>query len=64
MGDELQKIKKEHLFDNEIHGIIESVDKIIILKWKTKFQFNLKCKSKFYIGRNYLCTYLNSIDCQ
>ena len=32
MGDELQKIKKEHLFDNEIHGIIESVDKIIIQK--------------------------------
>ena len=35
-----------------------------LLKWKTKFQLYLKCKSKFYIGRNYLCTYLNSIDCQ
>ena len=31
MGDELQKIKKEHLFGNKIHGIIESVDKIIKL---------------------------------
>ena len=31
VGDELQKIKKEHLFGNKIHGIIESVDKIIKL---------------------------------
>ena len=31
MGDELQKTK-EHLFCNAIHGIIESVDKMIIQK--------------------------------
>ena len=28
MGDELQKNRKEHLFCNAIHGIIESVDKV------------------------------------
>ena len=32
MGDELQKNEKEHLFYNKVHGIIESVDKIIIQK--------------------------------
>ena len=28
MGDELQKNRKERLFSNAIHGIIETVDKI------------------------------------
>ena len=28
VGDELHKNKKEHLFDNEFHGIIESVEKV------------------------------------
>lgn len=27
VGDELRKIKREHLFNNAIHGIIESVEK-------------------------------------
>ena len=31
VGDELQKTK-EHLFCNAIHGIIESIDKMIIQK--------------------------------
>ena len=29
-----------------------------ILKWKTKFQFWTKCKSKFHIGRSYFCTHI------
>ena len=40
MGDELQKNEKEHLFYNKIHGIIESVDKIIIKK-RTGFMENM-----------------------
>ena len=28
VGDELHKNKKEHLFDNEFRGIIESVEKV------------------------------------
>ena len=28
MGEDLQKNRKEHLFCNAIHGIIESVDKV------------------------------------
>ena len=28
VGDELHKNKKEHLFDNMFHGIIESVENI------------------------------------
>ena len=39
MGDELQKTK-EHLFCNAIHGIIESVDKMIIQK-RTGFMENI-----------------------
>ena len=36
----IAKNKKEHLFGNKIHGIIESVDKIIIQK-KTGFMENM-----------------------
>ena len=28
------------------------------LKWKTKFRFWTKCKSKFHIGRSYFCTHI------
>ena len=29
-----------------------------LLKWKTKFRFWTKCKSKFHIGRSYFCTHI------
>ena len=38
-----KKNKKEHLFDDKIHGIIESVDKIIkiIIQKRTGFMENM-----------------------
>ena len=39
MGDELHKKQKEHLFDNAIRGIIESVENISNLNEKLNSGF-------------------------